>query len=540
MAFKFDDNDDDLSLDLGKDSPKTQKPAPLPKVEPKKDVLGGLPKPGQSTPPKNKPAAPKIPSQPSVPAVEKPSISAPAPKAVAKPSRVEPVALPEFDSSEIDDMYEEGNIPTYEESLETNESTSIREPQPQLKTQASVGRRTRGRTSYVENNQFVPPSDNILTHEEAARTIKKTSPFDGDRKRVAQVRVIATIVAIFLMGAGIYSFIPKPGFKDDLSQINAAITFSNKYEAVKTASENYALRFTTDFLNRTEVTESTRQTTMETYMNAKTISLVNFNLSKIPVANNNNGINVYMRPIGGPYVYGVNNIDASKIQAQRISEGDGFIYSIQTATYVQPYISSNDIKSFGSGEVPTFEPKWVYLSIPVMHNYVTKQTTLYGFPSFFTPEKTAGLESFLTPFDTAEWPQEDKELSGNTVLIAQLEAFLTEWAKQSPNDKTAPSLQSLLAQDATERTKVGLAGAYTSVTGQKIIADVNVKPMDKDQKPTASTNRTALVTVKWTDANELNAASKYVPAVYTQQYMIEFRGAGDKWQIIDIKARFAE
>lgn len=549
MGFKFDDSDDELSLDLGKDSPKTQNPAPLPKtVKPTGDSLSQLPKPGQNPPastskpsglPKQantpKAPAPRIPLQPGT-AKEEP-FSTPV-KKVAKPViKPEPV-----DAPIIDDMYGEEEIPSYyEESIPaeipspalsqvTEQPTLNREPQ----------RRSRRRETYVQNGSFNPESENILTTEEANSTFKKTSPFDGERKRVMRIRIAATSVAVLLMAAGIYSFIPKPGFKDDVSQINAAITYANKYDAIKTSTENYALRFTTDFLNRTEVTETTHQDTMQTYMDAKTLSLVDFSLTKMPASGQPNGISVYMKPIGGPYIYSVSNIDAAKIQSQRINEGDGYIYSIVTATYIQPYISSADAKYFGEGGIPVdLQPKWVYLSVPVMHDYVTKQTTLYGFPSFYTPEKTAGLDKFYAPYEEAEWPQKDEKLSSDKVLTAQLESFLAEWSKQSPNQKVSPALQALLADTATDRTKAGLAGAYTNADGQKIIYAVNVKPMPEGKEAKADTVRTALVTVKWVDSHD-SALGKYVPATYTQQYLVDFKGSGDKWQILDIRARFAE
>lgn len=552
-GFKFDDSDDELSLDLGNDAPKTQNPAPLPKtVKPTGDSLSKLPKPGQNAPatpekpatlPKKansnvtpKAPAPKIPSQPAQPVENVPTASV---KKVAKPV-VKPEPVEELI---VDDMYGEEEIPSYYEEPIPAEIPSPSVPKPVAEPpQLNRGtqRRTRRRETYVQDGSFQPESENILSTAEANSTFKKQSPFDGERKRVMRIRVVASTVAVLLMAAGIYSFIPKPGFKDDVSQINAAITYANKYDAIKTSSENYALRFTTDFLNRTEVSESTHRTTMQTYMDAKTLALVDFSLTSIPTAGQPNGISVYMKPIGGPYIYSINNIDAAKIQSQRINEGNGYVYSIVTATYVQPYISPNDAKYFGEGGAPVdLQPKWVYLSVPVMHDYATKQTTLYGFPSFYTPEKTAGLDKFYAPYEEAEWPQKDEKLSGDKVLTAQLESFLAEWSKQSPNQKVSPALQALLADTATDRTKTGLAGAYTNAEGQKIIYAVNVKPMPEGKEAKADTVRTALVTVKWIDAQQ-NKIDKYVPATYTQQYLIDFKGSGDKWQILDIRARFAE
>lgn len=542
MSFKFDDDDDELRLDLGKDAPKTQTPAPLPKtVKPTKDALSKLPSPGQAAgkpvlpaqpkseqaPPPRKQEAPKIPSSPNKsvkPEAVETVLPSPTPVKIIKE---EPEAV-EY----VDDSYEEEALPSYEEKVIHVEQKET--PQPVLNT---ATRKTRRRESYIKNGEFVPESINILSEEETNSTFKKKSPFDGDRKRVMQIRVVATTVAVLLMAAGIYSFIPKPGFKDDISSINAAISFSNKYDAIRTTSEAYALRFTTDFLNRTEVSEPTRQALMQNYMDPKALSPVDFTLTKIK-ASTSKDVNVYMRPIGGPYVYSISNIDAAKIQSQRIDSGNGFIYSIVTSTYVQPYISSSDSKYFTEG-LPPMDAKWVYLSVPVMYNYDTKQTTLYGFPSFYSPEKISGLDKFANVFTDADWPQGDEALSSNSVLKAQLETFLTEWAKQSPNSAVSSSLTAVLSSDATARAKAGLGGAYVASKDGKIISEVNVKPMPQDVKADATTLREALVTVKWVD-NMPNATPQYIPAVYTQQYMIYFKGSGDKWQIQDIKARYAE
>ena len=544
MSFKFDDDDDELRLDLGKDTPKTQTPAPLPKtVKPTKEALSSLPQPGQSA---GKPALPTQPKQ------DKPEVSLPkkevapqipsSPKTkkaepveeiliVPAPVKVDKTIIPE----NIDDSYEEAILPPYvEDKVEVVSQKEVL--QPNLST--AEPRRTRRRETYVANGEFNPESANFLSEEEANSTFKKKSPFDGDRKRVMQIRVVATTVAALLMAAGIYSFIPKPGFKDDISSINAAISYSNKYDSVRTTSEAYALRFTTDFLNRTEVSENSRSLLMQNYMDIKALGAVDFPLTKITASGQNGGVNVYMRPIGGPYVYSVSNVDAAKLQAQRVAEGNGFIYSIVTATYVQPYISSSDTKYFVEG-MPSLEPKWVYLSIPVMHNYDTKQTTLYGFPSFYSPEKTAGLDKLSAPFTEADWTTKDEVLSSDNVLKAQLETFLGEWAKQSPNDAVSSSLTAVLSSDATARAKAGLGGAYTASKGDKIISEVNVKPLPQDEKANANMLREALVTVRWID-DGLDDSPQYTPAVYTQQYLIYFKGSADKWAVQDIKARYAE
>lgn len=543
MTFNFDDEDDDLNL--GDTKPKMQKPAPLPKTaQVGKESLGKLPQPGQKPAPKPPSSLPKQPApkaERTAPAKPEPSMPAGNPatpkpvKAVKKPpTEPTPIIKPAQPEPEVDDMYEESEIPSYVEESFSEPRVPVEHLQPSLNT--SQGRRARSRATYVEDNQFKPESSHVLSKEESKRTIKKKNPFDGDRKVIKRFRILVSISIVFLMAAGVYSFVPKPGFKDDVSQINAAITYANKYDAIKTTAENYALRFTTDFLNRTEVTEATYKETMTTYMNEETLSRVSFELSALPSSTQPDGIKVYLKPIGGPWIHSINNIDAGQIQAQRINEGEGYIYSIVTSTYVQPY--------FLEGESPIKEsalkPQWVYLSIPVMHDIKTQHTALYGYPSFYTPERTSGLDKFITPFEGADWPQKDNELSNNAVLKAQLEAFLQEWSKQSPNQKVSPDLKTLLASDANPRAEKGLAGKYTNAKDETIITAIDVKPLEEGDKVTSSTVREALVTVKWVDNSELLETPTYVPAVYTQQYLIDFKGASDKWQIVDIRARYSE
>lgn len=538
MSFKFDDDDNELELKLGDGSIKQQVPAPLPKkaIKPNGDVLNKLPRPGQTPaanteePEETKAPAPKVPAKPKVettptlPKTPSKPVS-PEPEAVQQETivtSVEPVVEPEIDSSEEDVPYVDTPAPAYEPRQSTLTSSDVINPK-------------RYENTPVEE---VFQSNVILTPAETASTFKKKNPFDGDRKKILRIRVIAGCVAGLVMLAGVWSFVPKPAFKDDTASVNAALTFTAKYDSIRMASESYALRFATDFLDRTETTEQYRKETMATYMSPETLGKVDFSLGTVPSSKSRDGAKIYQQITSGPYVYNVNNITAEAIQAQRVDGYDGFVLSILVSAYVTPYISQSDISNV-NGIVPELKPKWVYLSIPVVHNFETKQTTLYGYPSFVTPEITKGLDNYSKPYEDADWGSGDTALSENSVLVAQLETYLSEWAKQSPNDKVSSNLKALLSSDATPRSQQGLAGAYTNLNGSNIVYDVNVKPLGKDVKADAATKREALVTVKWTDNNN-NSDANAKQSVYVQQYLIYFKGSSDKWQIIDIKPRYAE
>lgn len=534
MSFKFDDDNDELELKLGDGGIKQQVPAPLPKkaIKPNGDVLNKLPRPGQSTgSPKEETTVqeeatslPKTPSKPSLPtSPKKPSPKeAPQSELAGQEQRI-PETFPEEDTTL--------QVPTIIEPAEEPETEAV---QSTLLQQPTINVKEYVNTPVEETFQ----SNVILTPEETASTFKNKNPFEGDRKKILQIRIIAGIVAGLIMIAGVWSFIPKPGFKDDPTSINAALTFNAKYDSIRMASEAYALRFATDFLNRTETTEAYRQETMTTYMSPDALSQVDFTLASVPSSQNREGVKIYQQVTSGPYVYNVNNITAEAIQAQRVDGVNGFVLSILVSAYVTPYVNQNEANTV-TESIPDLKPKWVYLAVPVMHNYETKQTTLYGFPTFVTPEITAGLDKYLTPYKEADWGSQGDDLSDNSVLVAQLENYLDEWSKQTPNEKVSSNLKALISSDATVRAQQGLAGKYTKVNGQNIIYNVNVKPLPEDVEATPSTLREALVTVKWTDNFEGISANSS-QSVYVQQYVIYFKGSSDKWEIVDIKPRFTE
>lgn len=540
MSFKFDDDDNELELKLGDGSIKQPVPAPLPKkaIKPNGEVLNKLPRPGQSTTPKPEEAEePKLPA-PKVPA--KPKVETPPtlPKTPSKPASPEPETVEQETVQQPSEPILEPSASIPEEipaHVEPVTPEPAYEPRQSTLTSPDVINPKRYENTPVEE---VFQSNVILTPAETASTFKKKNPFDGDRKKILRIRIIAGCVAGLVMLAGVWSFVPKAAFKDDTASVNAALTFTAKYDSIRMASEAYALRFATDFLDRTETTEQYRKETMATYMSPETLGKVDFSLGSVPSSKSRDGATIYQQITSGPYVYNVNNITAEAIQAQRVDGYDGFVLSILVSAYVTPFISQSDISSV-NGIVPELKPKWVYLSIPVVHNFETKQTTLYGYPSFVTPETTKGLDNYSKPYEDADWGSGDSALSENSVLVAQLETYLSEWAKQSPNDKVSSNLKALLSSDATPRSQQGLAGAYTNVNGSKIVYNVNVKPLGKDVKADASTKREALVTVKWTDNNN-NSDANAKQSVYVQQYLIYFKGSSDKWQIIDIKPRYAE
>lgn len=540
MGFKFDDEDDELSLKLGDESVKQQVPAPLPKkaIKPNSEVLNKLPRPGQTAAvSETQPAETESPKPATIPtSAVKASKGLPvAPKAM--PASPEKPSLPK---KKVEVPSEEVVIEVPEIIEEAEEVTYT--PEPKIATPIES---TLLNVETLDTSRYAPAtpeeifqSNVVMTPEETESTFKKKSPFEGDRKKILQIRIIAGSVAGLIMIAGVWSFIPKAGFKDDVNSINAAISYTNKYDSIRMASEAYALRFATDFLNRTETTEQYRVETMSTYMDSATLGKVDFALASLPSNSNRNGAKIYQRISSGPYVYNVNNIDAASIQAQRIDGTNGFITSVLVSAYVTPYVDPNEAATVAGG-IPDLQPKWVYLSIPVMHNYETKQTSVYGYPSFVAPEITTGLDKLTKPYDEAEWGAGDPVLSKDSVLNSQFENFLEEWSKQSPNQAVSSDLKALLSSDANSRAKKGLAGSYVKADGQEIVYNVNVKPLGKDVKATESTLREALVTVKWSDNIDFISAGA-TPSTYVQQYIIYFKGTTNKWEIQDIKPRFAE
>jgi len=517
MGFKFEDDNDEITLSGSAEKPSNKEAPPLPKP-------GKLPIPGK---PKIKPTVKEE-------TTEKPKVTPPKPI-----SRAETEITEEYIEVEYSRPYEEEpegiKTPLAAKSKPTvfDENFGEEKPNPEA----------------INANYFFaekePSPVKFIRPEEAKRRKEFT-------KQITIIRAsVVTAVAIILV-AGIASFIPRPTFSESPKEVNYAITESNRYTAAATAVENYALQFVHDFMDRTENAEPERRDLMIKYLSPTAYSAIN---NDLPSISNNSGQNVqvYQRITSGPYIYRTENITTEAINAQSAEAGgylSSFIIRVQVQKYVtgadftvtRPILDSDGVETgeFETvTETPTFEKEWVYISVPVVYSRTENEITLYGYPAFVAEPKTENLEDYELPFKNADWTRADDALMSSQVLKAQLESFMVAWSEQNPNLAVTGELAATLAQDATVRAKEGLNSKFVAPpeTGE-IVQRYSVEALPADYEPTGRETRKALLNVTWASALDVEQET-IVP--YRQQYIVSFRGNdADGYKIIDIKTRYAE
>jgi hypothetical protein len=540
MGFKFDDDDNELSLDIGGDTAKTQKPAPLPPtvvaneevaedkpsiptkpktVESNAEVLKNLPRPGQ---------------------------------AVSKPNKEDDDL-----TSLLDDSEEEAPKANRVEALVEAEEV-VAQPEAESTLNVTPPVVSSGRRKVVPIEEPIAfDSQAILTIEETNETLvkSKSNPFAGARKKVMQIRIAAAVVALFLILSGVWSFVPKAGFSGDENAQQLSIDNGNQYESIRQASESYALKLMTDLINRPDPSyEKTLGERLVTYMSdaqAQTLTS-NFRLNSYPTVGNADG-KLYQKVLNGPFVDNqelVKIANLSRIDTDNDGYNESFIYPIRVAAFVQYVTDPTEAKSAGDG-VPTLSSRWVYYVVPVIHNYKNKSTFLYGYPSVAGALPIDNFKDYEKGSESP-WSSTDKELSQNGLLKTAVIDFLTAWAAQTPQSDVANvsnSLLNLLSPSTdkssplypTYRVAQGLSGAYSlkpsGKEGEPPFITVDIEGLPESEVPTAETIRKAVVTVEWKD--NILGASAGTPSYITQQYIITFIGV-EKWYFIDIKPRYSE
>lgn len=562
MGFKFDNDDDELSLDIGGDTAKTQSPAPLPPaakeqeqepkpkigipskpkpVNPTSDILKDLPRPGQTV---SKPSA-KEEDNELTSLLKEP----PAPAPVRATPLQQKVAEPYMEEPEVE------------------------EPQSTLLVEPPVAKNSQPRrysASALEEPLHLE-SASILTRQETENTLVKGKgkPFSGARKKVMQIRVAATGLAVFLIASGIYSFLPDPGFVADTNAQVLALDNGNQYESIRTASESYATRLMTDLLNRPSYeVESSLSDRLKVYVNENQVPtlLTSFQLNSYEMGpgleSRDNG-KFYQTVISGPFVDNqevVNIANLERIDTDNDGYKESFIYPIRISAYIK-YSTAADEAKLAKTVLPGSISRWVNYVVPVIHNYKNKSTFLYGYPSIVGNTPMNNFSNYKDKYLASPWADTDDDLGSSPEFKTQVVAFLNEWANQSPVGNVTEvesSLKNLLTLSTvtdvtsplypTYRIAQGLNKAYkvgetsnlgTSLSEPTPAVAFDVEALPQDAEVTETTIRRVLVTVEWVDNTFASEDTLITPTTIKQQYIITFVGIS-KWAFIDIKPRFAQ
>jgi hypothetical protein len=403
-----------------------------------------------------------------------------------------------------------------------------------------------------------------LPRESKKERSENPSPFAGGRKKVLQIRVAFFSVLAIVAISGLYSFFPKTSFSEDLTSRQVAISDSNKYDSIRTNMEAYTLRFVTDVMERSKATEPQFNDTLAYYMGENALYGRNmFSLSKINSASNEykRQTPIYQSIISGPYVIDHGIIDPANIYTFRNRAlstlgaefvADSYMMSVKVAVYVRYYVDPRDEADLDPElgfTKPELRNKWVYISVPIIHNFKTKETMVYGYPSFISPEITQNFgNKYKDILDgLPDWQILDELTSSNTALITTLENFFDQWAAENPNDGSnsdgqpiiSNQLRLLLTPDATVQAKNGLGDTFIRDPDYRLKVSVEGFPKDAMADVNSSTTRKALVSITWTD-NYADSSMFAEKSKYQQQYIVYFRGFGSDWKVYDIKPRFSE
>ena len=566
MGFKFDDDDDEIVLSGSKETvsapipPQPEKTSgrKKPVKEPKIPAAAVAPKPVQPKPVEEPATTPPPP-----PPVQEPAavpITPPITPPVAPPTVLQPEQHPQQQYvPPTPQTYDTGMYQPqpYQNYPQQNLQNQQYQPQP-LPTQTPI---------LNPNNGFVPPTieedtsgvqANIFFEPKEEKKSRFARPANTDKttavkKQVQFVRGAIILTIVLLVIGTVSSFIPRPGFTDDPTARNLALTQSLEARNAISASESYVLQFTQDYLNRTEELEPERRTQMLRYLTPNAFSSVEFRLPTIR-NNSNREVTVYQKITDGPYIFKTENINSAQVFRQN-SEVRAFLMNHIVRVQVQKYVTSSDFtvtnvffdeitgeeKTETISAQPTFDKEWLYLSVPIIYSPSTNEVTLYGFPAFVASPKHENLNRFDAPFQGADWQRSDRDLGNSRVLAAQMEAFMVAWSKQNPNISPTGELAALLSTDATNRAKEGLNGSVVAnPENGNIVRKIDVEALTEAQLQNATGNeiRKALIDVEWVTTQDLQ---QQTVTPYKQQYIVFFRGNDTaSYKIVDIRTRYAQ
>lgn len=315
--------------------------------------------------------------------------------------------------------------------------------------------------------------------------------YDGDRKKILYIRLVAGTVATIIAIAGMNAiFNPNTGPTKEMVQ--SAAQQALNYTGFPTASgEQFALDFTKAYFNydSSENTDS-RETSLERFASPDLIKQID--VQKLSPSEyesiKKSGISYNQYVVSqnisyGPYVVASKNVTAE--------------YALFTVKV-----------GLKTGTV-------LYYDVPVKYNPQKYSLTLAGPPSFSKPidnTDAAAPDEWTVKFDGGS----DSKLEESQ--LKDMEAYFKAWGE---SDDTILNLYVL--PSATDNAKRGL---QKSVQFSKVI-DLKIEPESADV-PTTATQRRVEVNVLWEDPK--------TNIRYPQQYrMLIALNKENKWAVYDIQ-----
>lgn len=335
---------------------------------------------------------------------------------------------------------------------------------------------------------FAPPPK-----KDASKTAAKSpreNKYDGERKKVLYIRLIAGGIAVVIAIAGLQAiFLPSSG--PTKAQVQSAAKQAVNYTGFPTASgEQFSLDFAKAYFNY-DSNDKSRADSLARFASPDLVK-------QIDIA-----------------ILSSQEYLASKKQDQSSYSDYSVSQSISYGPYVVATNNLTDKNALFTVKVGLKTGAVVYLDVPVKYDPSNFSMTLAGPPSFSKPiqnQGTATKDEWTSTFDGGG----DDAIQ--TSFQPDLEAYLSAWAL---SDSTI--INRYILDSATDNAKRGLQKA---VKFNKII-DLKVEPPNKD-KPGTETSRRVEFNVLWEDpVSGLR---------YPQQYrMLIGLNQDKKWAIYDIE-----
>lgn len=318
---------------------------------------------------------------------------------------------------------------------------------------------------------------------------EREKPYNGDRKTILWIRVIAGTVAVVVGLAGLKAlFLPDNGLSE--AQVAKTAQSAVNYTGFPTVSgEQFSLDFAKVYFNYTS-NDPKRTANLSKFASEDLVGKIDLQILSADEYDKEKGDNAI------PY----NDYSVS----QKVTYGP-YVVATDNRT---PNMAVFTVKAgLDSGAV-------VYLDVPVKYDPKNFSLTLAGPPSFIKPNQNQGK----TTVDdyTADFGEDDQKIEQE--FTPDLEAYLTAWGQ---SDSTI--VDRYVLDSATPNAKNGLQNAVKFYS----LDSFTVEKYD-DSRPETATQRRAEITVTWEDPK--------TGIRYPQQYRILLGMNKDKsWSVYDIE-----
>jgi hypothetical protein len=347
-------------------------------------------------------------------------------------------------------------------------------------------------TEKKKKSFFAPPPKKASS-KKAPNKAPRENQYEGERKKVLYIRLVAGSVAAIIAIAGLQAiFMPSNGPTKDM--VMSAAKEAVNYTGFPTVSgEQFSIDFTKAYFNfDSSENYETREKSLERFASPDLIK-------QIDIA-----------------IQSSQEYESTKKGTQPYSE-----YQVsQTITYGPYVVATKNLTEKAAVftvKVGMKTGNVMYLDVPVKYDPDNYSLTLAGPPSFTKPIQNKPAEDIKADEWTSTFEGGVDE-GVQKSFQPDLEAYLSAWAL---SDSTI--VNRYLLDSATDNAKRGLQSAVKF----KSIVDLKVEPLS-DSRPSTEITRRVEVDVLWEDPKS--------GLRYPQQYrMLISKNAEGKWAIYDIE-----